>query len=270
MNRRLLAIGALVVLVFLSGCSLFGGGGEISDDQLTKNATYQWDTDAKASYNLSTAPLISLSSNNYKAVIGLGQNETLEIHRERTFRGDTSVEIKALQFQFDNGTVVNASHSNLTAVENSDNTEIQVPAENGTVAFTAEWGGSSWGGYGRSWSTPTFVDGSHEVTLPDGARVGIPLLSRVLPGGYESTVENNRMTLYWDEPNNGNIAVRYYQVRDLYLLGGIALIAIVIGTAGALYYYRQIQLAREKRKEVGLDVEEEDEYGSDGPPPGMR
>jgi hypothetical protein len=270
MNRRRLAVVGLIVLVALSGCSLFDSGGEISEDELTKEVSYDWETNATASFNLSTSKLLSLSADSYKAVIR-AENETLDIHRERTFRGDTSVSIEALKYRFENGTVVNATHSNLTAVEHSERTELQLPATNGTVAYTASWGGSSWGGYGRSWSTPTFVDGSHEVTLPEGARVGIPLLSRVRPGSQEKTVENDRMTIRWDDPDNSEVAVRYYQLRDLYLLGTLVLIAIIVGIAGTIYYYRQIQRAKRKRKDVGLDVEQDDDDVSrDGPPPGMQ
>jgi hypothetical protein len=270
MNRRYLALAALAAMILLSGCSMFGGGGEISEDELTSEASYEWETNATASYNLTTSPLLSLSTDTFRAVIELDNQSTLEIHRERTFRGDTSVPIEALQFRFTNGTVVNAAHENLTAVQNADHTEIQLPAEYGTVAYTANWGGGSMGGYGRSWATPTYVRGSYEVTLPEGARVGLPLLSRARPGEYSSTVEDNRMTITWEEPE-GAVAVRYYHTRDLFILGSLVATAILVGIGGTLYYYRQIQRAKRKRQEVGLDVEETDDHRrEDGPPPGMR
>lgn len=268
MNRRLLALGALVLLVTLSGCSVFGGGGEIDEGELTAEAEYEWETNATATYTLSESALLSLSSDNYKAVIDV-RNDTLEVHRERTFRGDDSLSIRSLQYRFPNGTVVNAAHANLTAVEKSDHTEIQLPAENGTVAYTANWGGGSWGGYGRSWSTPTFVDGSHAVTLPDGGRVGIPFASRVTPAEDRRTVADNRMTIYWEEPDSGSIAVRYYLVRDVYILGTLIVLVIAVGVVGTVYYYRQIRRAQRLRKEVGFDIQDEDDFGRDEPPPGM-
>lgn len=268
MNRRLLALGALALLVTLSGCSVFGGGGEIDEGELTADAEYDWETNATATYTLSESALLSLSSDNYEAVIEV-RNDTLEVHRERTFRGDDSLSIRSLQFRFPNGTVVNSTHANLTAVENSDHTEIQLPAENGTVGYTANWGGGSWGGYGRSWSTPTFVEGSHAVTLPDGGRVGIPFASRVTPSEDRTTVADNRMTIYWEEPDSGSVAVRYYLLRDVYILGTLIVIVTAIGIVGAVHYHRQIRRAQRLRKEVGFEIQDEDDLGGDDPPPGM-
>ena len=262
MKRRVLIICGLGLLVFLAGCS--AGGGEISQDELAEDAEYDWDTNATTTYTLITGETFSLSSPEYSAVIELTNQSTVEVYRESTFRGDSSLSIEALQFRFTNGTVVNATHANLTAVEGSDATEIQVPASNGTVAFRA-------GRSGRTWSTPVYVEGSHEVTLPNATRVGIPLLSRVDPGGYGSTVEDNRMTLYWDEIEDGSIDIRFYLLRDLYIFGGIIGISLLLGAAGIVYYVRQIRAAKEKREDVGLDVEvDDDDVGGDGPPPGMR
>ena len=271
MNRRALAVSALVLVVFLSGCTFWGSGGEIDEADLTQEATYNWETNATAAYNLSTTSLLSFSSDRYQAVIQVEEQDTLQVHRERTFRDDTSLEIESLQFRFTNGTVVNATHQNLTAVEESDYTEIRFPAENGSVGFTARWGESTWGSYGRSFRIPTFVEDSHEVTLPDGGRVGIPLLSRVTPGSDTETVTGDRLTLHWDDPDSSRLAVRYYQTRDLYVLGTLVGVASVVGIGGVAYYYRQIRRAQKKREDVGLDVDyEDDDFDQKGPPPGMR
>lgn len=271
MNRRALALSGLALLVFLSGCTFFGSsGGEIDDSDLLQEADYEWNTSANATFDLTPAPLLSLSSDRYRAVIEV-ENDTLQIHRERTFRGDTSVEVEALQFRFPNGTVVNATHSNLTAVEESDYTEIRLPSEEGTVAYTARWGGSNWGTYGRSWTIPTFAEGSYEVHLPEGGRTGIPLLSRVAPSPDATAMENNRMILAWEEPDRSRLSVRYYLVRDLYIVGGLAAIGLLVGVVGTAYYYRQIKRAKRVREQIGIDVDEpDDEFGNDGPPPGMR
>lgn len=272
MKRRLLAVSALAFVLVLSGCTVFGGSSEIDEGDLLDEAEYEWETNATATFFLDEAPLLSLSSDRYQAVVQVEGNESVTIHRDRTFRGDDSVAIRALQFRFPNGTVVNATHQNLTAVEHSDTTEISLPAENGTVAYTAEWGASSWGSYGRTWRTPTFVEGSYAVNLPEGARVGIPFLSRVVPGGSERTVENDRTRIFWEDPDSSTILIRYYLTRDLYLLGTIVTIIGTIGIVGTVYYYRQIKRARKKRQNVGFDIpdDEDDSFGGDGPPPGFR
>ena len=262
MKRRVLVVCGLAVLVFLAGCSF--GGGEISQDELTEEAAYDWDTNATTTYTLITGESLSLSSPKYSAVIEITNQTTLEVYRESTFRGDSSLGVESLQFRFTNGTVVNATHGNLTAVEGSDETAIQLPASNGSVAFKATRSG-------RSWSTPVYAEGSHEVTLPNGTRVGIPLLSRVDPGGYDDTVEDGRQTLYWNEIEDGSISIRFYLLRDLYIFGGIIGISVVLGIGGLVYYLRQIREAKKKREDVGLDVEvDDDDVGGDGPPPGMR
>lgn len=264
MKRRTLALCCLGVLVFLAGCPLGGGGGEISEDDLTGEAEYDWDRNVTAAFTLQSSDVFSFSSATYAAVVEVTNQSTVSVHEDSTFRGDQSIGLGALRFRFVNGTVVNATHSNLTAVKQSGQTDIQLPADNGTVAFTS-------GRSGKTWSIPVFVEGSHQVTLPSGTRVGIPLLSEVSPDGYDSTTENNRMTLRWEELDGGSISVRYYLVRDLYLFGSLLGLAVLLAGGGVLYYVRQIRRARRKRQEVGIDVEmDDDDVGGDGPPPGMR
>lgn len=256
MNRRILALTALVVLVFLAGCSALGGN-SIDEDDLLENQTYQWDSNATATYNL------SVSSDAYAAVVSVGNQSELTVYRSTPFRGDQSIGIESLQFQFQNGTVVNATHANLTADRGSEETTLELPARNGTVAWTS-------GRDGKRWSTPAFVEGSYRVDLPESARVGIPFLSQTSPNADRSTVEDDQMTLYWDEIDS-SISVRYYLVLDLYIFGSIALIAALFGVGGTVYYLREIRAAREKREDIGLDMEyDSDDAGDDGPPPGMR
>jgi len=268
-RNRLLAVGALFALVALSGC--LGGGGEISEDKLTKDAEYDWETNVTASYDVTTTSLLSFSSNDYRAIISVENRSVLELSRSTLIRGDQSVSIRSLRFRYPNGTVVNATHENLTAVEQSDETEIRVPAANGTVAYSANWGGTTGGlgGSPRTWRVQTPVEGSHEVVMPEGARTDLPLFSLTSPGGHDTSIEDNRAHLRWDDLSSGTITVRYYLVRDLFLFGGLFAIAGLIGAGGAAYYYRGIQRARQKREEVGLDVEQDDDDSGDGPPPGV-
>ncbi|MEF8908480.1 MAG: DUF5803 family protein, partial [Haloarculaceae archaeon] len=64
--------------------------------------------------------------------------------------------------------------------------------------------------------------------------------------------------------------VRYYLQRDLWIFGGIAVVSVTLGIGGLVYYLRQIRQLEEKREELGLDVDYEDDPTDDGPPPGMR
>lgn len=261
MRRRLLALCGLALLVFLAGC--FGGGGEIPEDELTGEADYNWETDANASFTLQDSERFSFASETYAAVIDVQNQSSLEVFSVSTIQGESALQIEALQFRYRNGTVVNATHQNLTAVRGSDNTEIRLPADNGTVGYTTSR-------EGKRWVTQRYVDGPHEVTLPPGGRVGIPLLSRTVPGGRETSVSDNRMTIQWEDPGTDRLVVRYYLVQDILLLGGIAGLAAIVALGGVLYYYQTIRKARQKREEVGLDVEVDDDEFGDDPPPGMR
>jgi len=261
MRRRVLALCGLALLVFLAGCSF--GGGEIPEDELTGEADYDWETDANASFTLQDSERFSFASETYAAVIDVGNQSSLGVYQVGTIQGESAIQIEALQFRYPNGTVVNATHGNLTAVQGSDSTELRLPAANGTVGYTSARDG-------KRWVTPAYVDGEYEVTLPAGGRVGLPLLSRAVPGGYETSVADNRMTVRWDDPDRDQVVVRYYLVQDLYLLGGIAGFAAVVALGGLLYYYRSIRAARQKREDVGLDVEMDDDEFGDDPPPGMR
>lgn len=253
MNRRFLTLCAVGLLVVLSGC--LGGTSEIPEEELAQDAEYEWDADATVHFNLT-------ESRAYTAVIDVENRSELRIHRETVYQGDQPIDLRALQFRFENGTVVNGTHEGLNATRTSDETVLSFPASNGTVAYTAPRAG-------KSFASPVFIEGSYSLDLPEGTRVGIPLLSQTRPGGYESVVEDNRMSLVWEELSSGSIRVQYYLVRDLYLFGGLFLLASFVGVAGVTYYLREIRQAKAKREEVGLDVEVPED-DSDGPPPGMR
>jgi hypothetical protein len=256
MNRRRLAIIALIVAVFLSGCSVFGGG-EIDEDDLLGDREYDWDTNATAVIDLDD------SSDSYTAIIKIEDRSTLKVYQENRLRSNSPISINDLKFRFANGTVVNATHDNLSARRGSDQTKIELPADNGTVAFASSRSG-------KSWSTPAFVGGSYRVYLPDDTDVGIPLLSQVSPDAEKSEAEDGRTALYWEDVSEGNsISVRYYLIRDLYIFGTLLAVGISLAAGGITYYYRQIKRARKKREEVGLDVEDEDTEVDDGSPPGM-
>jgi len=253
MRRRYLAVGGLVLLALLAGCGL--GPSEIPEDQLAADGEYRWDTGADVSFNLSRS--------SYAAVVDLKNSSNLSVHSRDALGTESSVQLSNLQFRYPNGTVVNASHPDLSASLAQKRTDITVPAPDGKVAYTASRNG-------KQFSTPAFVGGSYEVTLPPGARIGVPLLSQAGPGGYETTVDGGRMTVRWANVTQGAVQVRYYLQRDLLLFGGLAAIVVAVGAGGTLYYLRQIRRLEKQREELGLDVDHDDDPRDRGPPPGMR
>lgn len=252
-RRRLLAVLALVAAVALAGCSF--GASELTDEDLTGEETYNWETEANATFDLTAG------SNSYAAVIQIRNRSELEIFRETAIRGNEAIDVETLRFRYTNGTVVNATEAPISARVGSDSTTLRLPADNGTLGYTAPRSG-------KSFSIPTFVEGSHRLDLPANARVTIPLLSQVSPDGYDTAVRDDRVVLRWSDPGGG-LSVRYYLVRDLYLFGGLTLVGAALAVGGAAYYLLGIRRAKRRRDEVGLDVEYDDEF-DDGPPPGMR
>lgn len=251
MNKRLLVLGGLVALLALSGC--LGGGGPSQDD-LARNATYDWNTSANGS--------ITVEQNEYRSVYRIENRTAFEVYGRGDFGGEEPLsDMSALQFRFPNGTVVNASAFEVSS--NRDRTRLELPGRYGKLAFAVDRNG-------KRFQTPAFVDGSYRVTLPAGTNVGIPLASNVVPGGYERETVDGRTSLTWEAVDSDTLVVRYYLDRDIWLFGGFLMIAIVLGVGGGLYYWRQIRTLAERRSEHGLDIEEEDDPTDDGPPPGMR
>lgn len=254
MNKRVLAGLALVAVLLLAGC--LGGSSEIPEEDLTGEATYDWETNATTTFNLSRS--------SYSTLVEVGNQTNLTVWQRDRLGTDNPVDLQALQFQFENGTVVNATHGNLSATRTDDNTVIELPAENGTVAYTAAR-------TGKRFSAPAFVEGSYELVLPSSTRIGIPLLSQASPGGYSTDVVEDRMTVRWNEISSGTLTARYYLQRDLLLFGGLAAIMLLVGGGGSVYYFWQLRSLEERRKQMGGDVDyEDDDPRDDGPPPGMR
>lgn len=257
MRRRLALLGVLAMLVALAGCSSVFGPGEPDQARLNENASYDWDTDSKVS--------ITVNRSSYKAVYGVANRSTLELYNRDELGTEHNLDISALRYRYPNGTTITTNSSALSVEQTRERTILALPNESdGQVAFSAPR-------HGKQFTTPVFVEGSYSVRLPANARVGIPLLSQVSPGNYETTVgEDGYMTVQWEEVTSRALRVRWYLQRDLLLFTGIAAVAVIIGSGGALYYYRQIIQLKRRREETAIDVEQDDDPRDRGPPPGMR
>lgn len=256
MNRRLLAAGAFVLLAALAGCSTILGPGEPDPSKINQNATYGelWDSETNVT--------IVVRKREYAAVYNVGNQSQVELYRRDALGTESPLDIRAVKFQYPNGTVENVSVDQITLQRKQ--ALVDLPARNGKLAFTAPR-------TGKEFSTPAFVTGSYRVRLPPGARVGVPILAQVRPRGYEATRSNGNVTLAWEDVQTRSLSVRYYLARDLLLFGGMAAILVVAASGGAIYYLRQIRALERRREEVGLDVEtEDDDLDDGGPPPGMR
>ena len=253
-KRFALAIGLLFLLAASAGCTSMFGPGEISQQQLSKNATYDWDTSQNVTYNV--------TSNQYQAIYELNKKGTLEIHQEESFGEEAPVDISAVQFRYPNGTVVGADQ--ITVKKTKSSTIIKPPQGQGTLAYTASR-------QGKTFYVPTYLkDKTYEVTIPRGMRVDTFLLSDVRPGSYDTTMEDGREHIIWSSPvSSDGISVRYYLGRDKWIFAGIVGLALIIGVIGLAYYRYQIRQLEREREEMGLNMDISDDDMGDGPPPGM-
>lgn len=247
MNRRLLALVSLVTLVSLAGCAGFGS--VTNEERLREDATYDWETDADAT--------ITLGGGEYQAVYTVENESTVRLYTSTGYGDDQPIPIESVKFRYPDGTVVGMDQ--IEVEETRSELYVHLPAENGQLAFSSD-------SQPRNFASETFVDGSYEVILPPGYRVDNFVLGNVRPGGYETEIVDNRVHIRWDTMDSDVVSVRYYLERDVYLLGGIVVVASIGAAIAAVYVYRQMRELRRRREEMGLDAVEADDRD---PPPGM-
>ena len=240
MSRVRVALG-LLALVALAGCAGTGLGGSPapSDEQLAENATYDWDRDADVTLNV--------TSEQYKTVADVNGSERVRLASTSGFGGRNPLPISAVQFRYENGTVVGADAIDVSTRD--QRTVIDLPAANGMFAYTGSAGA-------RSVNAPLDFEGSHEVVLPPGMRVSFPIFGDVSPGGYEKSVEDNRVHLRWASLSSATISAEYYLEQDLYIFGGIVGVLGVVVVGGVVYYRLRIRRLEREREQSGLDYEQ--------------
>jgi hypothetical protein len=271
MDRRLLAALALAVALGLAGCTAILGPDVDDPEALSEDADYEYGTDADA--------YVTVNPNNYTAVYNVsakvtGGEGTIQLWRTNALTVEQPLEISGVQFRHTNGTIVRYVDGEAVRIRENGTREptgslavnstrrrtiVDLPAEEGQLAFTAPK-------QGKELTIYTPVHGSYEVALPPNADAAIPILSRVRPSNDDRRAGGERVHLQWDSVETSVLIVRWYLDRDLWLFGGLAALAGLVGIVGSVYYYRQIKRAEKRRESEGFDIEYEDD---DGPPPGM-
>ncbi|WP_254537579.1 DUF5803 family protein [Halomarina litorea] len=243
--RRLAALALLVFLTVSAGCTSLFGPGELSDDQLNEQATYDWDRRATVT--------IDIHTNNYTAVYRV-ENRTLEVYGNDALGLERPLDVQGVRFRYANGTVVApADTPGFNITQGRERLTITTPAENGSVAFTVPK-------TGKTVTVPVFIeDASHEVIIPPETDVAVPLLGKVRPAPTSTEDVDGRIHIYWESVSAGAISVRYYLDRDLLIFGSLVGVMTIAGIAGAAYYLRQIRELERRREEVGLDVDTGDD-----------
>jgi len=254
MNGRLLtATTAVFLLVLLTGC--FGAGP--SEEALSAEQTYDWNTTANATYEIERGGLFG--GDQVKAVYELRGDQSIELFRRRITR-TSPVSIRSVKYRSPDGTIREYGEG-IRVEEGSQRTTVFAPDDRGKLAMTIET-------RPRSFELVTTYNGSHEVILPRDYRVGDFLLSDVSPGRYSTTVENDTQRLSWDSiESEEDLVVRYYVKRDRYVFYGLVAGLAVVGLVGYVYYKRLLRRLETWRSEQGLDIDQEDDRQD--PPPGM-
>lgn len=266
MNKRLvLGTAAFAFLLVTSGClGAIMGPQDVSDDRLNEAPpvdSYAFDSDRDVHITVT-------ESAEFAAVYDLNQS-SIELFRRDGFGGRNAISVSALRYQYENGTVINGTQLKArggTVKQTREAVTVTLPADadsDGKLAFTSS---SS----PKRFSLPTYVKGSYEVVLPPERRVDFFLFGQVRPSADERFVDDSDRThLQWENVETESVLVQFYLQRDLYIFGAIAALLVVVAGGGLTYYKRQIEELRQRRQEMGLSVDVDND-DRDGPPPGMR
>lgn len=250
-RRQLLAALALAALAATAGCSLLGSQ-QVSEERLGEPHDYDWATGANVTINV--------TGGQFHAVYNVSNRSELGLYRTDGLGNERPLPVSAVRYRHANGTVVNGT--NISVTRTRSRTVVALPPGEGQLGITAP-------SRAKRFSTRTFVGGSHEVLLPPGTRTGGFVFGSVQPGGYEIEREGDRVHVLWEDVSSQGITVRYYLPRDLAIFLGAGGLLALVALGGAAYFLLQIRQLAERREELGLDVDvDDDEFGRD-PPPGM-
>lgn len=254
MRSKLLAAAlAVAALALVAGCaSPFAG--QVSEESLDEepDEPYRWNTTRDVTF--------TVREGSYQAVYDLNGTTEIELY-EAGLSTDRPLTIWAVRYRYPNGTTLTGTE--LEVYRSGARRVIEVPNGSGKLAYTSGSGAKEFG-------QESFAEGTTEVILPPDRRASSFLFGEVSPGGYDTYVDDrDRLHVVWDEPIDRGVYVRYYLPRDVLLFRGLVALLSVVALVGLAYYYRRIRSLEERRKEMGLDVETEDDLDDDGGPPGF-
>jgi len=254
MNRRFaLATAAIALLAVSAGCLGYAtGGGEVTNETLDAEPPheYDFDTDRDAAFDLS-------DDATYTVVYAVGDREELRLYEQTPYAGDQPLEFESLRYQYPDGEVINGSEFRARGGEveqTTDETWIRFADDmaGGRLAFAGD-------GSPRRFSTRAYVEGSYAVTLPSGFSTDVPIVGHVSPRDHAIETVSDRDRIVWDEVSGGSVVVQSYREGDLLVFGVVLGVAVVAAIAGILYFRRQLEALRQRRRDLGLGVYEDDE-----------
>lgn len=234
-GQWVLVSGLVLIVIVTSGCTALGPG-EVNQDQLSADVSYDWETQANTT--------ITVESSRYKVVHRVVNRTEIALYQYQQFNNERPIDPVGAKFQYPNGTVVGPS--SLTFEKTRSRTIVTLPSNNGAFAYS----GSK---TGKEIRIPITIEGSYEVILPPRARVRYPLLGRVVPPDYDRSMRGDQVAISWGEPSGRQLSVRYYLVRDLWIFGGLLAIAITAIVGGVSYLWLQLRALQDRRDAVDVD-----------------
>ncbi|SFR30920.1 MULTISPECIES: DUF5803 family protein [Halorubrum] len=252
MNRRFaLAAAAIALLAVSAGCLGYAtGGGEVTNETLDAEPPreYDFDTDRDAAFDLST-------DGRYTVVYAVGDREEIRLYQQTPYAGDQPLQFEALRYRYPDGEVINGSEFRARGGEverTTDETWIRFADEmaGGKIAFSGA-------GSPRRFTMRAYVDGSYAVTLPPGFSTDAPIVGHVSPRDHSVVTVDGRDRIVWDEVTGGSIVVQSYREGDLVVFGVILVVAAIAAVVGTLYFRRQLEALRERRRDLGLGVDDD-------------
>jgi hypothetical protein len=253
-NRRFaLALAVVALLAVSAGCLTYvNDGGEVANETLDAEPPHEYEfaTDRDAEINLSTGT-------QYTVVYNVSGVDEIRFYRQTPYAGDQPFEFEAFRYQYPDGEVVNGSEFRARGGEverTTDETWVRFPegTGEGQVAFSAA-------GSPRRFTTLAYVDGSYAVTLPPGFSTDFPVVGHVAPRDHEVETVDGRDRITWESVEGGSVVVQSYRETDLYVFGVILAVALVAAVVGTAYFRRQLEELRERRREMGLGVYDDEE-----------
>lgn len=254
MNRRfVLAIAVVTLLAVSGGCLTYvNDGGDVANETLDSDPPREYDFDAEydAAFDLA-------ADSQYTAVYNVSGVDELRLYEQRAYTGDEPLEFEAFRYQYPDGEVIDGSEFRARGGEierTPDETWVRFAddMEGGKVAFTAA-------GSPRRFTTLAYVEGSYAVTLPPEFSTDVPIVGHVSPRDHSIEAVDGRDRITWESVTGGSVVVQSYRESDLLVFGVILVIAVIAAIVGTVYFRRQLEELRAKRREMGLGVYDDDE-----------
>lgn len=254
MSRRFaLAVAVVALLAVSAGCLTYvNDGGDVANETLDADPpqAYDFATDRDAVINLSTGT-------QYTVVYNVSGVDEIRFYRQTPYAGDQPFEFESFRYQYPDGEVINGTEFRARGGEvdrTPDETWVRFAPEmeGGRMAISAA-------GSPRRFTTRTYVEGSYAVTLPPGFSTDVPVVGHVSPRSHTIETVDGRDRITWDSVTSGSVVVQSYRETDLVVFGVILVIAAVAAVIGTVYFRRQLTELRERRREMGLGVSDDDE-----------